>query len=133
MQKKELSVLVVDDQPGVRQLLDVIIRDCGHKSILARNGLEAVESVKALMPDLVFMDVCMPLMDGIEALGRIKIISPKTEVALMTAYISDEMVQQAKTTGAFMFFNKPFDVEDIKLLIEDFSWGRYNKRNVTAV
>ncbi len=122
MQKKKLNVLVVDDQPGVRYLLDVIIRDEGHQVRLAKNGLEAIEAVKASKPDLVFMDVRMPLMDGIEALGKIKIMSPETEVVLMTAYVSDETVQIALNRGALCCFTKPFDVDVIKFFIEDFSW-----------
>ncbi|MCL5056939.1 MAG: response regulator [Actinobacteria bacterium] len=121
MKRKKLDVLVVDDQPGVRYLLDVIITEEGHRVRLARNGNEAVEAVKASKPDLVIMDVRMPQMGGIEALGKIKIISPETEVALMTAYVSAETVQMAFKKGALCCFTKPFDVDDIKSFIIDFS------------
>lgn len=122
MERKKLNVLVVDDQPGVRYLLDVIIKDQGHQVRLAKNGLEALEAVKASRPDLIFMDVRMPHMDGIEALGRIKRMSPETQIILMTAYVSDEMVQIALNKGALCCFNKPFDVEVIKKFIGEFSW-----------
>ncbi|MFZ5642219.1 MAG: response regulator [Bacillota bacterium] len=121
MKKRKLDVLVVDDQPGVRYLLDVIIAEEGHRVRLAKNGYEAVEAVKASRPDLVIMDVRMPQMGGIEALGKIKIISPETEVILMTAYVSDETVQMALKKGALCCFTKPFDVEGIKSFIMDFS------------
>lgn len=134
MKKKNLDVLVVDDQPGVRYLLDVIVRDEGHAVRLAKNGFEAVEAVKASKPDLVFMDVRMPHMDGIEALGKIKIISPETEVVLMTAYVSDETVQIALNKGALCCFTKPFDVDVVRLFIEDFSWREAGvKDNIPAV
>lgn len=126
--RRRLDVLVVDDQPGVRYLLDVVIKEEGHKVRLAKNGLEAVEQVKATRPDLVFMDVRMPQMDGIEALGRIKIISPDTEVVLMTAYVSDETVQMALHRGALCCFTKPFDVEVLKTFIEDFNWRVSDKK-----
>ena len=119
--RKKLDVLVVDDQPGVRYLLDVIIAEEGHRVRLARNGIEAVEAVKSAKPDLVIMDVRMPQMGGIEALGKIKIISPETEVVLMTAYVSDETVQMALKTGALCCLTKPFDVDGIKSFIIDFS------------
>ncbi|KJR98362.1 MAG: histidine kinase [Peptococcaceae bacterium BRH_c4a] len=122
MDRKNLDVLIVDDQPGVRYLLDVIITEEGHMVRMARNGLEAVESVKSARPDLVIMDVRMPQMCGIEALGKIKIISPETEVVLMTAYVSDETVQMALKKGALCCFTKPFDVDGIKAFIADFSW-----------
>ncbi len=116
-----MDVLVVDDQPGVRYLLEIIIREEGHRVRLAKNGLECVEAVKACRPDLVLMDIRMPLMDGIEALGKIKVISPETEVALMTAYVSDETVQSVLNKGALCCFTKPFDVEIMKTFIRDFS------------
>lgn len=122
MDRKKLNVLVVDDQPGVRYLLDVIIREEGHEVRLAKNGLEAVEEVKISKPDLIFMDVRMPQIDGIEALGRIKIISPETAVVLMTAYASDETVQAALNKGALCCFIKPFDVDAIRSFIEHFNW-----------
>ncbi|MFZ5631950.1 MAG: response regulator [Bacillota bacterium] len=134
MEREKLDVLVVDDQPGVRYLLDVIISEEGHRVRLAKNGLEAVEAVKVSKPDLVFMDVRMPQMSGIEALGRIKIISPETEVVLMTAYISDETVQMARNNGALCCFTKPFDVDVIKSFIVDFCWrSSMKKKNFTAV
>lgn len=119
--KRKLDVLVVDDQPGVRYLLDIIIREEGHRVRLGKNGLEAIEEIKASRPDLVFMDVRMPQMDGIEALGRIKIMSPETQVVLMTAYVSDETVQIALNKGALCCFTKPFDVDVLKTFIDDFS------------
>ncbi|MCL6479245.1 MAG: response regulator [Peptococcaceae bacterium] len=132
MERERLDVLVVDDQPGVRYLLDVILSEEGHRVRLAKNGLEAVETVKTAKPDLVFMDVRMPQMSGLEALGRIKIISPETEVVLMTAYVSDETVQVALKNGALCCFTKPFDVEVIKSFILDFSWRLSRKKNNLA-
>lgn len=122
MLEKKLDVLVVDDQPGVRYLLEVIFSEEGHNVRLAKNGLEAVEMVKASKPDLVMMDVRMPQMSGIEALGRIKLISSKTEVVLMTAYIADETVQMALKKGALGCMIKPFDVDELRAFIDDFSW-----------
>lgn len=133
-ERKKLDVLVVDDQPGVRYLLDVIIKEEGHRVRLGKNGLEAVEAVKTSRPDLVFMDIRMPQMDGIEALGKIKIISPETEVVLMTAYVSDETVQVALNKGALCCFTKPFDVDTLKAFIRDFSWKVSDIRdNISAV
>lgn len=134
MERKNLDVLVVDDQPGVRYLLNIIIKEEGHRVRLAKNGLEAIEAVKASRPDLIFMDIRMPQMDGIEALGKIKIISPETEVVLMTAYVSDETVQAALNKGALCCFTKPFDVDTLKSFIKDFNWKVSGKRNnISAV
>ncbi|KJS15350.1 MAG: histidine kinase [Peptococcaceae bacterium BRH_c4b] len=125
-----MNVLVVDDQPGVRFLLDIIIRDSGHRVLTAENGLEALETVRLIKPDLVFMDVRMPLMGGVEALGKIKMISPDTEVVLMTAYVSDETVEMAMKKGAMCCIAKPFDVDEIKLFIYDFYWRFCNQKKL---
>ena len=127
---KIMNVLVVDDQPGVRFLLDIIIRESGHNVLTAKNGLEALEIVRSAKPDLVFMDVRMPLMDGVEALGRIKMISPETEVVLMTAYVSDETVEMAMKKGAMCCIGKPFEVDEIKSFLYDFYWRLNNQKNL---
>jgi len=117
-----LKILIVDDQPGVRYLLDIVIREVGHQVYTARNGLEAVDIAKASHPDLVFMDVRMPLMGGLEALGKIKAMLPETEVIIMTAYGSEETVTRAMEGGALCCIAKPFDVEKIKELLENLEW-----------
>jgi two-component system response regulator (stage 0 sporulation protein F) len=125
-----MNVLVVDDQPGVRFLLDIIIRESGHRVLMAENGLEALDIVRSTKPDLVLMDVRMPLMDGVEALGRMKMISPETEVVLMTAYVSDETVEMAMKRGAMCCIAKPFDVDEIKSFLYDFYWRFSNQKNL---
>lgn len=127
-----LDVLVVDDQPGVRYLMDIIIRELGHRVRSAENGLEAIEAVRAAKPDLIFMDVRMPLMGGVEALGKIKMISPDTEVVLMTAYISDETVDLAMKKGAMCCITKPFDVEELKAFLYEFQWSLGSRKKLAV-
>ncbi|HHW45128.1 response regulator [Desulfofundulus thermobenzoicus] len=124
MRRDCLDVLVVDDQPGVRYLLDILVKEAGHRVHTAENGLEAIEKVRQIRPHLIFMDVRMPLMGGLEALGRIKRIVPEAEVIIMTAYISDETVNQALQKGALCCMAKPFDIEKVKNLLRDFAWQR---------
>lgn len=121
-----LNILIVDDQPGVRYLLDIVIREAGHHVNIAKNGLEAVEIAKSSQPDLIFMDVRMHLMGGLEALGKIKAIIPKTEVIIMTAYGSEETVNRALDGGALCCIAKPFDVEIIKEILVDMEWKHTN-------
>lgn len=121
-----LDILVVDDQPGVRYLLQIIIDDMGHRVMTASNGLEALEVVKVQHPDLIFMDVSMPILNGIEALERIKVISPGSQVVLMTAYISEDTITQAEKKGALKCFAKPFDIEELKIFLHNFEWHRAN-------
>lgn len=127
MRREKLDVLVVDDQPGVRYLLNIVIEEAGHRVRTAQNGLEAIDAVRSAPPDLVFMDVRMPLMGGLEALGKIKMLSPKTQVVIMTAYISDETVVHALQKGAHCCIAKPFDVDEIKQFVDEFYWKINNK------
>ncbi|MCG8401639.1 MAG: response regulator [Firmicutes bacterium] len=113
--------MVVDDQPGVRYLLDIVINESGHKAHTAQNGLEAVEMAHSVRPDLIFMDVRMPIMGGLEALAKIKSTLPETEVIIMTAYGSDETIEEAKQLGALGCMAKPFDIEDIKNFLLDYT------------
>jgi two-component system response regulator (stage 0 sporulation protein F) len=122
---RPLNILIVDDQPGVRYILDIVIREAGHHVYTARNGLEAIEIAKSSYPDLIFMDVRMPLMGGLEALGKIKEMIPETEVIIMTAYGSEETVTRAMEGGALCCIAKPFDVEKIRGILENLEW-KYN-------
>ena len=117
-----LNVLIVDDQPGVRYLLTIIIEEEGHKAFTAQNGKEAVEMVSSHDPDLVFMDVRMPIMGGLEALRRIKMTFPCTEVVMMTAYGAEDTIDTALQNGALTCIAKPFDIEEIRNFIKQFSW-----------
>jgi two-component system response regulator (stage 0 sporulation protein F) len=117
-----LKILIVDDQPGVRYLLDIVIKEAGHRVYTARNGLEAVEVARTSHPNLIFMDVRMPLMGGLEALSKIKAVIPETEVIIMTAYGSEKTVTQAMEGGALCCIAKPFDVEKIRELLDELEW-----------
>ncbi|AEG59022.1 response regulator [Desulforamulus ruminis] len=121
--KNTLDVLIVDDQAGVRYLLEILVKESGHNAYTAQNGVEAVEKVQIIKPDLIFMDVRMPVMGGLEALGNIKRISPNTEVVMMTAYSSEDTAAVALQKGALKCMSKPFDVEEIKALLENFVWN----------
>jgi len=116
----KLDILVVDDQPGVRQLLGIIVSEQGDNVREAQNGKEAVDLVKKWKPDLVIMDILMPVMGGVEALEKMKILNPNLPVVMMTAYGSEETLADLRKKGAVMCLTKPFDVEFIKILLNDF-------------
>ena len=119
MKKEAIDVLIVDDHAGIRYLLDILIKEAGHKTVTASNGQEAVELVRRSGFDLVFMDFCMPVMDGLKALEKIKIISPRTEVVIVTANNTEFNFSKAMQKGAFKFIGKPFENEEIKEAIEE--------------
>ncbi|MCL6638509.1 MAG: response regulator [Firmicutes bacterium] len=132
MERGKLRILVADDQAGVRYLFDILIKETGHVAYLAQNGLEAVKMACLARPDLVFMDVRMPLMDGLEALGRIKEVRPETDVVIMTAYGSEETMTEAIQKGALCCMTKPFDIGDLKAFLARYCWERTARYRAVA-
>ncbi|WP_418791635.1 response regulator [Phosphitispora sp. TUW77] len=121
MESHRLNVLIVDDQAGVRYLLDAIVREEGHKPFLAVNGQEAVEQAKKINPNLVFMDIRMPVMDGTKALEKMKEMGCSCSVVIMTAFTEKEVIDKARTNGALKCIIKPFDVGEIRQIIHEVS------------
>ncbi|MGQ9532198.1 MAG: response regulator [Desulfotomaculales bacterium] len=112
-----LRILVVDDQPRVRHLLEAFLRERDHEVSTAGNGLEALEVVEAVRPHLVFMDVRMPRLDGLQTLDRIKSLWPDVEVVMMTAYGGEGAFTSARQRGAFRCLTKPFDLSQIAAIV----------------
>jgi two-component system, response regulator, stage 0 sporulation protein F len=130
---EKLKVLIVDDQAGVRFLLEIVVRESGHEAYMAQNGLEAIEMARSIQPDLIFMDVRMPLIGGLEALGKIKATNPEIQVIIMTAYGSEQTVSDALKKGAWCYIAKPFDVNEIKELLIKFVNEYNNNEKSKAV
>ena len=106
-------VLVVDDELGPRDSLRMILKP-RYDIATADSGEAALKTLTAFHPDLVFMDIKMPQMDGIELLQRIKSADPSIEVVMITAYASLETVKNALTHGAFEYLIKPFSRHDLE-------------------
>jgi len=111
MQEK---LLIVDDQYGIRILLNEVFQKEGYQTFQAANGVQAIDIVKKHSPDLVLLDMKIPGMDGIEILKRLKEMTPDIRVIIMTAYGELDMIQEAKDLGAITHFAKPFDIDEIR-------------------
>jgi len=107
------TILVADDDASIRSLLKQLLSDEGYSVVEATTGTEVVEKVKETNPDLVIMDVRMPELDGIEALSKLKVSSPKTSVLIMTAFGSSNNAIRAMELGAFDYITKPFELDKI--------------------
>jgi two-component system response regulator AtoC len=107
------TILVADDDSSIRSLLKQLLSDEGYAVVEATTGNEVVEKVKDSNPDLVIMDVRMPELDGIEALSKLKVSSPKTSVLIMTAFGSSNNAIRAMELGAFDYITKPFELDKI--------------------
>lgn len=104
-----LKVLIVDDQSGIRRLLTECFKHEGWRPVEATNGREALEMLPE-NPDVILLDMKMPVMDGIDCLARLRQSHPDLPVIVMTAYGELEVMQQAEDLGISAKVLKPFDV-----------------------
>ncbi len=111
-------ILVVDDEESHRIMLRAVLQDAGYDISEAADGWEAVRKVEQEAFDLILLDIRMRDLDGIEALGEIRKISPRVPVLIMTAYASVKTAVEALKSGAFDYLTKPLDVDELKILIE---------------
>ncbi|HZG73728.1 MAG TPA: response regulator [Chondromyces sp.] len=116
----EEKVLIVDDQFGIRILLNEVLQKEGYNTFQAANGIQALEIVDDHSPDLVLLDMKIPGMDGIEILKRMKQKDPDIKVIIMTAYGELDMIQEARNLGALTHFAKPFDIDDIRATVKKY-------------
>jgi len=112
------KILIVEDEPKMAFLLEVELKDAGHRTTSVTDGMEAVRRVEREHFDIVITDLRMEGMDGIEVLERVKGLDPQTEVVLITAYATAQTAVDAMKKGAYDYIIKPFDVEELKLLVK---------------
>lgn len=111
-------ILVVDDELGMREMLQLELGSQGYQVAVASNGKEALEQIRGQKFDLVISDLKMPQMDGMTLLGEIKGRDPKIEVIIATGYGTVESAVTAIKKGAYDFILKPFNLEELNMLIE---------------
>ena len=110
---------MVDDQYGIRVLLNEILQKDGYIVFQAANGVQAIKIVEDEEPDLILLDMKIPGMDGLEILRRIKSTHPDITVVMMTAYGELNLINEAIKLGAATHFSKPFDIDDLRQVIRD--------------
>jgi two-component system, NtrC family, response regulator HydG len=116
--KLNKKILVVDDDASHRRMLEAVLSDEGYDIVQSESGEDAVGRVREMFYDLVLMDIRMRKMSGIEALKKIKGISPQIPVVIMTAYASVGTAVDALKSGAYDYLTKPLDIDELKLLVE---------------
>jgi DNA-binding response OmpR family regulator len=104
-------VLVVDDEPKAIELLQEFLTVKGYEVLTAPNGEEALRKVKEDRPHLILLDICMPKMDGLEVLKRVREIDQEVGVIMVTAVHEEETGRQALKLGAFDYITKPLDFQ----------------------
>ncbi|MDD3088421.1 MAG: response regulator [Candidatus Omnitrophica bacterium] len=117
MENKGHRILIVDDNKDFADVFCDILRANNYKAESCYGGLQAVDLIKRDDFDILFVDIRMPEMDGIETLKEIKKIKPETMVIMMTGYSVDEMVHKAIEEKASEIIYKPFEIEKVLGLI----------------
>ncbi|PIU19867.1 MAG: response regulator, partial [Elusimicrobia bacterium CG08_land_8_20_14_0_20_59_10] len=112
------KILVVDDEPGIRDMLSYELSSHNYRVVTAVNGEDALEKIRKEKFQLVISDVKMPRMDGIVMLEAIKKIAPDVEVIMSTGFGTIETAVSTMKKGAYDFIRKPFDLDEILALIE---------------
>jgi two-component system nitrogen regulation response regulator GlnG len=111
-------ILVADDEPAMRWLLDRLLRQAGHAVTVVEDGQAALGAAAAEPVDLAFLDIRMPGLDGLEVLSRLRAQNPETAVIVMTAHGSVRAAVEAMQRGAYDYLAKPFDNDEVLLLVE---------------
>jgi len=112
------KLLIVDDEQSYRQLLTLVFEGDGHQIRTAINGRDALEQLQDAPADVIITDVRMPDMNGIELLRAAREFLPDIGVVLMTAFATVDTAREAFKLGADDFIQKPFDVEELKIIVK---------------
>lgn len=109
------TILLADDTADVRILLRAVLEHAGEFEVVgeATNGAEAIDMAGRFLPDLVLLDLAMPVMDGLQALPEILARSPASKVAILSGFSADRLAGQALTLGAHAYLEKGLSPRDL--------------------
>ncbi len=114
------TILLVDDEPHIRKFVSLILKQLGSPTLFeASNGQEALEIYQREQPDLVLLDVSMPVMDGLETLKRLKAIDPDAVVVMLTSIVNRQSIDEALDYGAANYLRKDTPKEEIAKALEE--------------
>src|SRR5690349_15632238 len=112
------TILVADDDVDIREILKDTLNSLGARIVSAANGQECLDRVDTDVPDLILLDIEMPVMSGLDVLKVLRERGSDTAVIMITAYGTIERAVQAMKQGAYDFITKPFDLDHIALTVE---------------
>jgi two-component system response regulator PilR (NtrC family) len=111
-------ILVVDDEPSMREFLEILLEREGHEAVCADSAEAALVALESDDLDLVISDIRMPGMSGLELLDRVTELNPEALVVLITAHGSTETAVEAMKRGAYDYLSKPCSIDEIRLVVE---------------
>jgi two-component system response regulator PilR (NtrC family) len=119
MKASKGKILVVDDEKSIREVLEIFLKGEGYDVSTADGGQSGLEAVKNDIYNLVITDLKMPTVSGFDLLKSIKEISPHTTVVIITAFGTTGSAVEAMKLGAFDYIQKPFKMDDIRLVVKN--------------
>ena len=112
-------ILVIDDEAAIRDSMKMILEYEGYEFVGAANGQEGLTLVEKASPDMVFLDIKMPGMDGLEVLGRIKSTNETLPVVIVSGHATIDTAVEATKKGAFDFIEKPLSRDRIDVTVRN--------------
>jgi two-component system response regulator PilR (NtrC family) len=113
------KILIVDDERSLRDVLSIMLKRAGYDIAVASDGDEAIARIEKELFDLVITDLKMPKAGGLEVLKAVKEASPDSVVLIITAFASAESAVEAMKLGAYDYLTKPFQVDEVQLIIRN--------------
>jgi len=113
MAGEQEKILVVDDEPGVRSVLQRMLAQAGYEAVTADNGAEALDRVSLGEVNLILLDIKMPDISGMEVLAKITAEYPDVAVIMVTAVIDIQVAVEALKLGAYDYITKPFNRDEV--------------------
>lgn len=118
MRLKQGSLLVVDDNSGIRRLLEELFSAEGYTVVTTASGLEAIALAQKLLPNLVLADIKMPGINGLELRDKLLSLNPSIRCILMSAYTDQQEIEKiVRQCEIDYIINKPFDLEQLRLVV----------------
>lgn len=128
-----MNILIIDDEPGLRQTVSLILGEEGYTVHAASDGEDGLARALELEPDVVLCDVRMPRMSGIEFVERYRAQGGEALVIVMTAYGSSDLAIEAMRKGAYDYISKPFSAEELVLVLKKAEERESLRREVTRL
>ncbi len=123
MSAEPLEILVVDDEQSICMLLEDVLARFGHNVTTCQDGAAGVELASGRTFDLVFLDIRMPGMGGLEALKRLRELQPEATFVMITGFAKDDVIDEALHSGAAACLCKPFSLSQVTQLLKEITSG----------
>lgn len=117
-QKNKLKILIVDDESPIREVLSESLRDDGYEVMVAADGPSGLAVLKTFAPDICFLDIWMPKMDGLEVLTQAVPLHANTSFVMISGHGTIETAVKATKIGAWDFIEKPLSLDKVSIAID---------------